>query len=243
MAASTSTLQPPAGPRAAVDRLAAALESHDYFLNTIEVRSRRLEHSSRSHVLSNCMCVACNHAMAGESTCGAVHRGYVAELCAQAHAELLHRGRVAAAAALSAAEGSGSRRSAVYVGFRSVHVPCVVGARCVFSRKPANRTAKSPKIFRLARRARGALRRLARLRRAGCISFSDIGSKCFTYSEHHSRRRRRPAIVAQLPPAGPIRKWPPFSGALHVRHVFGTPRGDAPHGPLHCECVAAPPEK
>ena len=33
---------------------------NDYFLNTVEVRSRRLEHSSRSHVLSNCMRVACN---------------------------------------------------------------------------------------------------------------------------------------------------------------------------------------
>ena len=31
------------------------LSPNDYFLNTVEVRSRRLEHSSRSHVLSNCM--------------------------------------------------------------------------------------------------------------------------------------------------------------------------------------------
>ena len=59
-----------------------------------------------------------------------------------------------------------------------------------FQVKSAYLTAKTPKISRLARRARGALRRLARLRRAGSqvYSFSDIGSKCFTYSEHHSVR-------------------------------------------------------
>ena len=54
-----------------------------------------------------------------------------------------------------------------------------------FQVKSAYLTAKTPKISRLARRARGALRRLARLRRAGS-SFSDIGSKCFTFLEHHS---------------------------------------------------------
>ena len=56
---------------------------------------------------------------------------------------------------------------------------------CVSSRKSANLNAQTPKIFRLARRARGALRRLARLRRSGCgnLIFSHTGSKCYTLSD------------------------------------------------------------
>ena len=46
--------------------MAAALESHDYFLNTIEVRPRCLERMSRSHVLSLIACAW--RAMAGAHT-------------------------------------------------------------------------------------------------------------------------------------------------------------------------------
>ena len=85
--------------------------------------------------------------MAGERTCGAVHRGYVAELCAQAHAELPHRGRVAAAAALSAAEGSGSRHSAVYVGFPLC--ACALCGRCEvrFFKETGQSNSQKPKNF------------------------------------------------------------------------------------------------
>ena len=185
--------------------MAAALESHDYFLNTIEVRSRRLEHSSRSHVLSNCMCVACNHAMAGESTCGAVHRGYVAELCAQAHAELLHRGRVAAAAALSAAEGSGSRRSAVYVGFPLC--ACALCGRCEvrFFKETGQSNSQKPKNFPVGSQSSRRLAALGApmaLRLWSNLIFSHTGSKCYTLSDFD------PPPKTEVTMRFPVKKYP-----------------------------------
>ena len=75
--------------------------------------------------------------------CCTAQRGYVAELCAQAHAILPHRGRVVAAAALSAAEGSGSRRSAVYVGFPLC--ACAPYGRCEGAFFQGNRPIEQPK--------------------------------------------------------------------------------------------------
>ena len=60
-----------------------------------------------------------------------------------AHTELPHRGLVVAAAALSAAEGSGSRRSAVYVGFPLC--ACAPYGRCEGAFFQGNRPIEQPK--------------------------------------------------------------------------------------------------
>jgi hypothetical protein len=95
-------------------------------------------------------------------------------------------GATARTSTQSAARGAALRRHGWHGHARCG--ACAGYGSSFFQVKSAYLTAKTPKISRLARRARGALRRLARLRRAGSqvYSFSDIGSKCFTYSEHHS---------------------------------------------------------
>ena len=98
-------------------------------------------------------------------------------------------GATARTSTQSAARGAALRRHGWHGHARCG--ACAGYGSSFFQVKSAYLTAKTPKISRLARRARGALRRLARLRRAGSqvYSFSDIGSKCFTYSEHHSELR------------------------------------------------------
>ena len=95
-------------------------------------------------------------------------------------------GATARTSTQSAARGAALRRHGWHGHARCG--ACAGYGSSFFQVKSAYLTAKTPKISRLARRARGALRRLARLRRAGSqvYSFSDIGSKCFTYSENHS---------------------------------------------------------
>ena len=79
-------------------------------------------------------------------------RGCVPWSSRGAAASQLCSGRVPIIQALKAAGGSGSRRSAVCrFSARSL---CAGAVRRVFSKETAYLTAKTPKIFRLARRAR-----------------------------------------------------------------------------------------
>ena len=124
-------------------------------------------------------------------------------------------GATARTSTQSAARGAALRRHGWHGHARCG--ACAGYGSSFFQVKSAYLTAKTPKISRLARRARGALRRLARLRRAGSqvYSFSDIGSKCFTYSEHHSGRvlnlirptDRDSGTLAASPVGPPSRSW------------------------------------
>ena len=147
---------------------------YGYFLNTIQVRSQRLEREPTQHSDSMCMArngrsslrtaplrAACSGLLLGAARWG---RGCAPKLCGAATPHVVSHG---CAPALVAVLSVGFLCLGTVCGAHGgVRVRCVrVGCRWLaafFARKSANLTAQTPKIFRLARRARGALRRLAR---------------------------------------------------------------------------------